>query len=165
MAATLDLPRLFPNLDEYDVVALTLLGEARGSRIRQRIHVGLVIQQRVALGARDGGRRFGQGWKGVCWQPMQFSCWQPSGGADNHAYLMSEARALNAGRRPAQEGLWRECKVIAYGLVDGYYRGDSVGLADHYLTLGLWGTKPPAWAAGLAPVCDDGAHVFLRLVA
>jgi hypothetical protein len=166
MVATgmLDLPALFPNFDEIDVVTLTLLGEARGLPIRQRIHVGLVIHQRVALGTRDSGKRFGLGWKAVCWRPMQFSCWQPSGGAQNHAYLMSEAQRLGSGKPVMQQTLWHECKAIAHGLVGGYYRGDCVGLADHYLTSALWGTSPPAWARGVTPAFDDGAHVFLRLV-
>lgn len=136
-------------LTDRDTVALTIWGEARSLTTGGRVAVALVIAARV----RDG--RYGKGWKDVCLRRLQFSCWWPQGGAENHRRLMAVAeRVVEADPEVwRQDVALRECGEIA----------DAVMVASdatHYLTVGLYRERPPAWTSGKRPIGTCGVHVF-----
>lgn len=144
------------------VLAITLYGEARSEPVEGRIAIASVIRNRVNtdLGTDQKPDWWGEGYKGVCLAPMQFSCWQPKGGAQNYAEVMAVVRAAVNGA--AVGPVMRECAWLALGIISGDLR-DRVNGATHYLTADLFRVNPPAWAKGKPPVARVGAHLFFRL--
>jgi N-acetylmuramoyl-L-alanine amidase len=142
-------------LSDRDVLALTLWGETRGEPIDGKVAVACVIRNRMV--------RRRQTVREVCLAPMQFSCWQPIGGAANHKALMALAGALVAGETAnAPDPVLRECQWIADGVLSGACR-DIVHGADHYLTTTLLSsTKKPGWVRTMTFAASVGAHAFYR---
>lgn len=147
-------------LDDAQTLTLTLLGEARGEEVEGRIAVANVIRNRM----RDD--RWPDDIKGVCFQPMQFSCWQTIGGAANYKALWQMAERMVNGSPLkssfAADALVNETRWIADGIIAGVTR-DRTGGANHYVTRQLWERTPPAWARGQVPSCLILRHAFFRL--
>jgi N-acetylmuramoyl-L-alanine amidase len=61
------------SVNQIDIVAKTLYGEARGCNMLDRLAVGAVIRERVM---RPGW--WGTDWVSVCKAPWQFTCWHES---------------------------------------------------------------------------------------
>lgn len=159
-----DLLAEFGGLSDVDVVAITLVGEAGGRPIEDRIAVGCLIRNRVRAQLRADGRPdwWGEGFGGVCLARLQFSCWWAEGGYSNFQRVIALARDVVAGRPPSDPAIaavWPETQWIAAGIVSGLVR-DRVAGCTHYHTTAM---KPgPAWARGVAPACIVGAHAFYR---
>lgn len=147
-------------LGNYDVLWLTLWGEARGEPVEGLVAVGSVIRNRV-----QGPARFGGTYKDVCLAPRQFSCWNPGDDA-NHQRVMEQAERLVSDyairSTVAYDAATRQIQFIAQGIIGGQLV-DNVGYSDHYLTTELFTTKPPTWAKGKTPAAVVGAHTFLKL--
>jgi spore germination cell wall hydrolase CwlJ-like protein len=142
--------QLLDALDEAKVLALTLLGEARGEEIEGRAAVGCVIRQRVL------DDRWPDDYKGVCLQRSQFSCWNL--GDPNRTLLLNIARGVEFGN------LLDEATWIAQGIISGVVHDRAgFGRANHYVTRTLWERKPPEWLRGLSPTCLVRNHAFFRL--
>ena len=143
-------------LDER-IVALTLLGEARGEGANGMLAVGCVIQQRSINRAKRPAT--------ICLQPKQFSCWPFKGGI-----------------RAAERKLFSEDKnATAYAreLARKIVRGDKldrseVGYADHFHAKWVTKTdedgkkktvlmKPPYWAKDRNATKTIGNHIFYNL--
>ena len=119
------------------VVALTILGEARGEGSGGMYRVACVIQQRQI--------NRGMSAKAVCLERRQFSCWNKRGGPSK-ALLNTSAgkRAIELAERiEAGQQLKR----------------NLIGQADHYCTLKTF----PKWAKGHKPVAVYGHHKFFKL--
>jgi len=118
------------------IVALTILGEARGEGDGGMYRVACVIQQRQI--------NRGLSAKAVCLQRRQFSCW--NGRAPSRSLLNSEAgkRALELAKRIEQ---------------GQQLNRNLIGCADHYCTLKTF----PKWAKGHKPVAVYGNHKFFKL--
>lgn len=148
-------------LSDYDALWLTLWAECRGEPVEGKIAVASVIRNRAMFGAG----RFGQGYKGVCLKPKQFSCWNPGTDA-NHVRLMAMAEKVVADyairSMLVYDDLTREIQYLAQGIMGGQLRS-NVGSCDHYLTTDLFTRKPPVWAKGRTPKAFVGAHTFLEL--
>jgi len=118
------------------VIALTILGEARGEGKSGMYAVACVLKQRAVE------RKLGLA--KVCLQRKQFSCW--NGGRDlNHLlkgksapYAVKLARHLAAG---------------------GDLKRQYVNQANHYCTL----KTNPYWAKGIKPVKIIKNHKFYKL--
>lgn len=151
-------------LDDTQTLMLTLIGEARGEEVEGRIAVANVIRNRM----RDD--RWPDTVKDVCLQKMQFSCWQPLGGAVNYKGLLAlaESCVLNASLKAVKTNgfvalaILEETDWIARGIISGVAR-DRTGGANHYLTRALWESAPPAWARGQSPTCLIQRHAFFKL--
>lgn len=146
-------------LSDLDVFALTLWAEARSQTDDGIRAVAHVIRNRV-LSPRMR-KLFGRGWKGVCLQPWQFSCWNDDPNDHNHTLLMDVVRQV---KRPEFRAVGNLARC--YGIARETMRDDvpdEVHGADHYLTAWLLKHKPPRWAADQAPVCTVGDHVFFNL--
>ena len=159
-------------LTDRHAVALTIWGEARGESLEGRVAVGMIIKNRVRH-----PRRWASDWRKVCHQRWQFSCWQRSGGGDNHESVMAWARhfvahvssnesdsgALRVPDKTQHDDV-RECLYIADGVMKDILI-DNTRHADHYYAPGAMvppGTEP-SWAAGRAPVAIIGGHYCFRL--
>lgn len=118
------------------IIALTILGEARGEGHAGMYRVACVIQQRQinrGLSAKD-----------VCLQRRQFSCWNRRAPSRSLLRTKEGERAMELARRIlAKQSLKR-------GLI---------GYADHYCTLKTF----PKWAKGRKPVAVFGNHKFYKL--
>lgn len=118
------------------IVALTILGEARGEGDGGMYRVACVIQQRQI--------NRGLSAKAVCLERRQFSCWNGRGPARS---LLNSA----AGKRALQ---------LAKQIEQGQQLNRRlVGFADHYCTLKTF----PKWAKGHKPVAVFGNHKFFKL--
>lgn len=151
-------------LSTDQVLAITLYGEARSEPVEGRIAIASVIRNRVNadLGNDQKPDWWGEGYKGVCLAPWQFSCWTPKGGEQNYADVMA---AVHTAVNGAPIGpVLRECAWLALGIIGGDLR-DRVNGATHYLTADLFRINPPKWAKGKTPLVRVGAHLFFKDVA
>ena len=123
-------------LSDEQVVALTLLGEARGEGNTGMYAVACVIKQRSA------NRRLTL--RQVCLQRKQFSCWNGKGVSTRLLRSPSAAYATRIARHLVGGG----------NLELGYVKN-----ADHYCTL----RTNPYWARGEETVAVIGNHKFYKL--
>lgn len=135
------------NLTEAHVLALTIWGEARGEGLNGMVAVGVVIANRV----HDPQRRYGKGWKGVCLQKWQFSCWWFDDG--NGRLVQDMARQPEGATTEIHT--YAQAKAIADGLI-------AAGEAKHYMTSSLFEKAPPGWAKDRIPDQALGEHLFFE---
>ncbi len=139
----------FEDLTERELVACTIVGEARGEPIEGQIAVGCVIRNRTSPAKT---------YRQVVEAPFQFSCWNP--GDPNRTFLFELVQVYRAGTTPKMlaQALW-----IADGIMVGSCQDNTVG-ATHYLTKSLFLSNPPKWAkARVGAVTMIGTHVFMKL--
>ncbi len=139
-------------MTDRDALTLTVYGEARGEPIDGKIAVAMVIRNRVATNYR-GKATYAE----VCFDPQQFSCWNPDD--VNAAHLKAIAPALSQGIY--HDEALRLCQEIADATIGGRLADNTQG-ANHYLTTALYTSAPPTWARQV-PVITRGAQVFLRV--
>jgi N-acetylmuramoyl-L-alanine amidase len=139
-------------LDDVQVTAVTLYGEARSEPVEGQIAVASVIRNRV-------GKRFGKTFRDVCLAPWQFSCWKVEGGKKNHERVMALVERLAKGET-VEEQPYKQCAFVAYGIVH-HWLNDSVAGADHYHTAAM--QPRPKWAQKAVPLKQIAGHVFYRL--
>jgi len=121
--------------DEQQVLALTLLAEARGEGVQGMEAVAMVVKQRMTNRSQTA--------KQVCLAPKQFSAW-------------------NGRSKSDLEYLWRSPAASdAVGVVRRFSQLDpaDIGHADHYCTVKI----TPYWALNQQPVAVIGNHKFYRL--
>lgn len=158
MIASADLARL----TDAQIVAVTLYGECRSEPIEGIIAVANVIKNRVQadLGGDQKPDWWGEGWRGVCLKPWQFSCWHPEGGEGNHAKVRELVTALLAG--PVTDRQYVECAAVATCIMRDWFRDNTKG-SDHYHVATM--IPRPTWAKGRVPVTQVAKHVFYKLAA
>jgi N-acetylmuramoyl-L-alanine amidase len=127
--------------DDADILARTLIGEARGEGKPGMEDVACVVMNRVAKQTWYG-RTAGE----VCLKLWQFSCWNRDD--PNRQYLLS----LDTGSALDLDALAIARKAIAGELPD---RTDG---ATHYRRIGT----PASWWKGQAPCFTEGHHEFFN---
>ena len=134
------------DLKDYDflntseqIVALTILGEARGEGKSGMYAVACIIQKRSI------NRKLVPHM--VCWQSKQFSCWNEKG-IDDLAHLFDISK-----------GAWYAIDLARAMNKDMKFDMKYVNNADHYCTL----KANPYWAKGKKPVKIIGNHKFYKL--
>ena len=120
---------------EQQVIALTLLAEARGEGTEGMEAVAMVIKQRMVNRKQTASQ--------VCLAPKQFSCWNGKT-SDDLRHLWKSPAAPDA-----IEVVRRFRKLDAA----------SIGHADHYCTVKI----NPYWSKGKTPVAVIGNHKFFKL--
>lgn len=121
--------------DEQQILALTLLAEARGEGVQGMEAVAMVVKQRMTNRSQTA--------KQVCLAPKQFSAW-------------------NGRSKTELEYLWRSpAAPEAIGVVRRFDELDPavIDYADHYCTVRI----TPYWALDQQPVATIGNHKFYRL--
>lgn len=139
-----------PTIHDFDIMARTLWGEARGEGLKGMRAVAHVIMNRF----RD--ERWPDTIAKVCQQRFQFSCWN----------INQPARAgCEAVGMPALIDLG--CYPVAVAVACGHDReGDLTGSANHYLTNELMMSEAcPSWAKEEWITEVIGRHTFLYLPA
>ena len=123
------------------IVALTLLGEARGEGQKGMYAVACVIQRRAMERQITSAE--------VCLQPKQFSMW--------NGKTESELVPLLNGSQVS-----RYAESLGWKLARGEMLDHRVtGGANHYHA--TWMRQKPNWAKGMSPVQIIGQHAFYRL--
>lgn len=144
-----------PTFQDFDVMARTLYGEARGEIYAGKIAVAHVVRNRARIADqyRLSNSRphplFGDGTlRAACQWPWQFSCWNKN---DPMRPKLESARTAQLG----------ECIEAAYAVIAGEAPDPTNG-ATHYYANTM--PQPPKWAVGLTPCAVIGAHRFFNNV-
>lgn len=127
----------FSNLNDVELLARLIYGEARGEGVQGMLAVAQVAMNRAA---RPGW--WGSNLKEVILHPYQFSCF-------NDAY---SAALIN----PSDDS-WEDCKKIAVIVLGGV--ADPTFGATHYFADYI---DPPNWAAGMTHTATIGRHLFYK---
>lgn len=150
------------------IVALTVLGEARGESETGKAAVAHVIHNRMIRHNAPPGI--------VCLKPWQFSCWNEGDAKKNvppdpNRVFLLDTIAKAAANIPL--GLWASCWTAAVEALEGRSADVTLG-ATHYCTTNLWAVDDsarahPRWhsaqaiASGLTVETERiGHHVFAR---
>jgi len=141
-------------LDDLDVMALTLLGEARGESIIGQHAVAHVIFNRYKnprWWSRDAGDNVPDDTiAAVCLDPFQFSCWYRND--PNYPKLIAESTK----QLPLFAQLKEVCRQVLTGVVPDPTKG-----CDHYCTTKI--AKFTKWAKGRKPIAVIGNHSFFKI--
>jgi N-acetylmuramoyl-L-alanine amidase len=131
--------------DDVDVMARTIMGEARGEIDQGKIAVGWVIVNRVKARKWYSGSIFE-----VCRKPYQFSCWNVG---DPNLSVITKAKA--------GDPIFDTCVDIAQQVLSKS-AGDPTGGATHYYANYI---SQPAWAKPTADLTVQiGVHLFYKNV-
>lgn len=141
---------------DAQIVSIVLYGEARSEPVQGIVGVGSVIRNRVRKPSW-----WGEGFKGVCLQPWQFSCLHPKGGEGNYRRVVAFATRLIGGKQ-ITAAIERQCVWVAHGIV-GDFVMDPTKASTHYHAATM--EPRPAWAQGHAPAVQISKHVFYNSVA
>lgn len=148
--------QLRQTMSDTTAVVCTLFGEAANEPIEGQVAVASVIRNRVR-----NPRWWGVGWKGVCHQHLQFSCWWERNQNTDRVYALAKAlHDRQAATGP--QSIVGQLEWVAVGVMDDVLIDVTRG-SDHYLTTRLLKTAPPQWARGKAPASQVAAHTFFRL--
>lgn len=138
----------FVDLEDVELLACCLYGEARNQGLDGMLAVGSVVMNRV----RAGGW-YGTGIKAVVLKPKQFSCFND--GDPNRATLEHIAGDFRESLRRLE--VLKHCHWIARGILEGQLTG-NVGSATHYHTRGV----DPVWNDAMRLVVAIKDHVFFE---
>jgi len=132
-----------PLTPDERIVALTILGEARGEGKRGMYAVGCVIQKRAAERKLTPAR--------VCLQPYQFSIWNAGKGKikkESELYYLWKSKSMMYARELARKIC--DKNILLLDITKG---------ANHYCTQ----SADPNWTKGRKPVIVIRRHKFFRL--
>jgi len=141
--------------ESINYLAATLVGEARGEPIEGQIAVANVIRNRVRV---SGG-----GYKAVCLEPKQFSCWNND---DSNSKLVRNFLSRLESGDDIHEPIFRQCLAIARSIVAEDFLDNTQGCRN-YVTLSRYqlakarAANTDLWMLRLKPVVTIGQHIFL----
>lgn len=145
------------NSRDIDILARTLVGEARGEGQAGMECVASVVMNRCAFAEQYIHRRgyphalFGDGTPAdACLRPWQFSCWNKAD--PNRAIINGLDESVP---------IFRQALNIAREAINGTLEDRTNG-ATHYHDRRM--KKPPFWADGHVPCHTEGHHVFFKNV-
>lgn len=124
-----------------DILARTIVGEARGEG-----HTGMIAVANVVLNRVAKPSWWGRTVKDVCLKPYQFSCWNV--GDPNRSIILN----LNSGF-----SIYNDALAIAQQVMGGMLADNTNG-ATHYKVKGVHA----AWADGKTPCAVIGHHEFFN---
>ena len=128
---------------EERIVALTILGEARGEGEIGMFAVGCIIQKRASERNLTPAK--------VCLEPWQFSVWNAGQGKvkkESELYHLWKSKSLMYARKLARSVCDPKQTLT-----------DVTGGANHYCTVKC----KPSWARGKKPIKIIGNHKFYKL--
>ena len=131
-------------LEDIDILARTIYGEARGQSRAGKEAVAAVVINR----SKTGGW-WGSGISEVCLKPWQFSCWNRN---DPNSKILIGITPDNP--------VFRECLEIAALAVTGNLNDRTSGATHYYANY----IRPPNWIAGATKTASIGVHKFYKNV-
>lgn len=124
-------------LTQQEIVAITILAEARGEGKRGMYAVACVISKRMKERKKTGAQ--------VCLQPWQFSCWNKNDPQRPHLRKLLRHELAPYAMKLAKNIDNLQLKFVEF--------------ANHYHTKRV----SPYWSKGKRPVATIGNHVFFKL--
>lgn len=138
-------------MDEIDILARTIYGEARGEYARRDGGIAsLIAVGNVVMNRLKAKTWYGLTLKEICQKPFQFSCWNRQD--PNRSLIMSP--------QIEQEPIFKICREVAQQVGMNHWPDLTQG-SDHYYAISL--TKPPAWSHKEQPRLKLGQHIFFKL--
>lgn len=122
---------------QQEIVAITILAEARGEGKRGMYAVACVISKRMKERKKTGAQ--------VCLQPWQFSCWNKNDPQRPHLRKLLRHELAPYAMKLAKNIDNLQLKFVEF--------------ANHYHTKRV----SPYWSKGKRPVATIGNHVFFKL--
>lgn len=142
-------------LSESQILALTIIGEARGEPIEGQVAVGMVIRNRFYSQTKKYLT-----YHDVVLERYQFSCWN---GDDPNRKVLEELAERMINNEPLGDAHMRQCQVVAQAVIDWDFI-DNVHGAKNYMTKSLfYSDKKPHWAKQPKQLYERGNQVFLVL--
>ena len=132
-------------MNETEILAKTIYGEARGESLSGQEAVANVILNRVKMNLIHP-MWWGKSITEVCLKPKQFSCWN----SDDPNFKLLQAD-LSA------QPVYQICERIARRALAGVLKDNTKG-ATHYHSFRCH----PLWARHLVPCAQIGHHLFYR---
>ena len=133
------------DMDDVEILARTIYGEARGEKISGKEAVANVVLNRVAKAQARGGRYWwGATVRDVCLKKWQFSCW--------NANDPNRSKILRVSR---ENRTYQTCLRIARRAIAGTLKDLTDG-ATHYHANYVF----PPWARGRMYCAEIGNHQF-----
>ena len=134
-----------PTPMDWDIMARTLYGEARGESIDGKIGVAFVIKNRAETLKY---KTFGDGSiLSTCLADKQFSCWNETD--PNRTKCLEVTTADKS---------FCECVIVAYKVLLGFLEDPTKG-CDHYWSRKI---KDPYWAKDMTGKILLGDHYFVK---
>lgn len=141
------------NLNDREILILTLYGEARGEPIAGLVAVGTVIRNRVHSGRYKS-------YKEACLAPEQFSCWNKDD--PNYNTLIALGKNMIAST-PNLDPAFRRCLLVAMGIID-WSLNDETKSAENYMTTKEFNSQErPSWADHPINPLIIGKHTFFNV--
>ena len=131
-------------LEDIDILARTLYGEARGETVAGRIAVAWTVVNRVKANSW-----WGKTIKDVCLYPWQYSCW------NKNDPNMPKLKALKAN---TSNDVFESCITIAKKVLSEEYTDPTKGATHYYATY----IKAPHWANDGTLTVTIGKHKFYK---
>ena len=128
-------------MDDVEVLAKTIYGEARGEPVEGQYAVGATVVNRLALHTW-----YGSTVTGVCLKPYQYSCWLKSDPNYQKLIVMEDT-----------DPLLLPFINIAEEVING--TNDPTNGATHYYAVSI---PPPAWIANATFTVQIGHHRFYK---
>lgn len=129
--------------EDWDTLARTIFGEARGESFLGQVAVAWVIKNRADRAGWWGGPDI----ESVCRRHAQFSCWTPG---DPNLPVIQAAQ-------PSDPHFLTALGIAA--LVMQRHLSDPTNGATNYYAASI---PPPAWSLNMVPLGQIGGHFFLR---
>lgn len=132
-------------MNETEILAKTIYGEARGESVAGQEAVANVILNRVKMNLIKP-MWWGKSVTDVCLKPKQFSCWNQDD--PNYKILRGDL---------SDNPIYQICKRIAKRAIAGILKDNTNG-ATHYHTFNCH----PLWAQHIVPCAQIGHHLFYK---
>lgn len=132
-------------MNETEILAKTIYGEARGESVAGQEAVANVILNRVKMNLIHP-MWWGKTISEVCLKPKQFSCWNKDD--PNFKILQGDL---------SENPIFQICYRIAQRALAGLLKDNTCG-ATHYHAFNCH----PSWAKHLVPCAEIGHHLFYK---
>ncbi len=136
-------------LTDYEVLFLTIVGEARGQLVEGQVAVGNVIMNRAKLTKKSV--------KSICLAPKQFSCWNMDD--PNRPLLESLVKQILKGGYNFEP--YKQIQWVAGGILEKKLKDNTKGVLNYMTTSLFHSPARPSWAK--IPKTEPlviGSHIF-----
>jgi len=146
--------KLFMRLSKYELLAVCILGEARGEPIEGKVAVGCVIRNRLKKKTW-----YGDSWHKVILKAKQFTCFNGNEKDLNYFFCLNLARSLTD--EEYKDTAWNtlgEGRWVAIGIIDDLILDNTRGAVNYYNP----SLCQPKWADKMIETVRIGGHFFLK---
>lgn len=141
------------DFSDDEILALTIIGEARGEPIEGQVAVGCIIRNR--LHSNEAYKNYSD----VCLETNQFSCWNAN---DPNRPFLEELGQKMLFNQEINDAYIKQCIYVAHGIVSWSIM-DNTGGSKYYMTMRLFNLDRPKWAKNAKNQTIKGKQVFFDI--